>query len=317
MNGTFGTSKSSSSWLTPLELTLLGAIWGASFLFMRIAAADFGPLALVEVRLLLGSIVLLPFLWRSRASFSVRLMWRLAGIGILNSAVPFILFAWGAERAPASIGAITNAMTVLFTAMMAYVLYREPIGRQRSIGLLTGFLGVIVLAGDRTGGAQVWPAALAGTLAALFYGIALNLIRHYLAGMAASAVAAATLLSASLFVAPFALASWPQHRIPAHSWLSAVALGTICTGIAFVFYYRLITRIGGQRASTVTYLIPLFSVLWAWMVLGEQLTVRMAVAAIAILGGVALSQRSQAVRPVLPPSALPGGSGRTGGAGSP
>ncbi len=232
----------------------------------------------------------------------MRLVWRLAGIGILNSAIPFVLFAWGAERAPASIGAITNAMTVLFAAMMAFVLYREPIGPQRMIGLLTGFVGVIVLAGDRTGGTGVWPAALAGTLAALFYGVAINLIRHYLAGIPASAVASATLLSASVFVAPFALASWPEHPIPVRSWASAVALGMICTGAAFVFYYRLINRIGGPRASTVTYLIPLFGVLWAWIVLGEQLTFRMAVAAICILGGVALSQRSQPARPA--PSAL-------------
>ncbi len=291
MSGTVEHSKIGSGWVTPIELTLLGAIWGASFLFMRVAAGDFGPFALVEVRLSLGALVLLPFLWRSRSSFAPRVIWRLAGIGVINSAIPFVLFAWGAERAPAGIGAITNAMTVLFTALMAFVLYREPIGRQRMIGLLTGFLGVIVLAADKTGGIGVWPAALAGTLAALFYGVGVNLIRHYLAGVPASAVAAATLLSASVFVAPFALLSWPRHPIPLHSWVSALALGVICTGVAFVFYYRLINRIGGSRASTVTYLIPLFGVMWAWIVLGEQLTIRMAVAAICILGGVAVSQR--------------------------
>lgn len=294
-----GHSNSGAGWLTSIELVVLGAIWGASFLFMRIAARDFGPLALVEVRLLLGALVLLPFLWRSRGSFAPRLIWRLAGIGILNSAIPFVLFAWGAERAPAGIGAITNAMTVLFTALVAFVLYREPIGRQRMIGLLTGFFGVIVLASDSTGGVGVWPAALAGTLAALCYGVALNLIRHYLSDVPASAVAAATLLSASVFLAPFAVPNWPEHSIPLRSWLSAVALGVICTGAAFVVYYRLINRIGGSRASTVTYLIPLFSVLWAWIVLGEQLTVRMAASAVCILGGVALSQRSQTVRPTL------------------
>jgi drug/metabolite transporter (DMT)-like permease len=305
MSGTAEQSQIGSRWITPIELTVLGAIWGASFLFMRIAAADFGPLALVELRLSLGALVLLPFLWRSRSSFAPRLIGRLAGIGIINSAIPFVLFAWGAERAPAGIGAITNAMTVLFTALMAFVLYREPIGPRRMIGLLTGFLGVVVLAGDKTGGVGVWPAALAGTLASLFYGVGVNLIRHYLGGVPASAVASATLLSATVFMAPFALASWPEHPIPLRSWLSAVALGVICTGAAFVLYYRLINRIGGPRASTVTYLIPLFSVVWAWLVLGEQLTLRMALAAICILGGVALSQRNQILRPVLATSAQP------------
>lgn len=283
-------------WITPVELTILGAVWGASFLFMRIAAGDFGPFVLVELRLLLGAVVLLPFLLRSRSSFAPRLIWRLAGIGIINSAIPFVLFAWGAERAPAGIGAITNAMTVLFTALAAFVLYGEPIGYLRMIGLLTGFVGVVVLAGDRTGGVGVWPAALAGTLASFFYGIGVNLIRRYLTGIPASAVASATLLSASVFMAPFALATLPDHPIALRSWVSAAGLGVICTGTAFALYYRLINRIGGPRASTVTYLIPLFSVLWAWLVLGEQLTFRMAVAAICILGGVALSQRNQAVR---------------------
>src|SRR4029079_3449030 len=86
------------AWLTPLEVGVLGAIWGASFLFMRIAARDFGPLALVEVRLALGALVLSPFLWRERARFPLRLWPKLAGIGLVNSAVPFVLFAWGAER---------------------------------------------------------------------------------------------------------------------------------------------------------------------------------------------------------------------------
>ncbi len=291
-------------WLTPIELILLGSIWGASFLFMRVAAADFGPFALVEVRLGLGALILLPFLWRARANFTAGSIWRLAAIGVINSAIPFLLFAWGAERAPAGIGAITNAMTVLFAALMAFVLYREHIGRLRLIGLLAGFVGVIVLAGDKTAGVGVWPAALAGTAASLLYGIAVNLVRHYLAGVAASSVAAATLLSASLFVAPFAIASWPAQPIPLHSWICAILLGVLCTGAAFVLYYRLISRIGAARAATVTYLIPLFSVLWAWLALGEGLTVRMSLAAAFILGGVALSQRRPAQATVSGSSAL-------------
>src|SRR5580658_5676239 len=103
-------------WRTPAELTLLGAIWGGSFLFMRVAAGDFGPVPLVEVRLALGALVLTPFLWRARAQFTARVWLRVAGIAAINSVLPFTLFAWGAERAPAGIGAITNAVTVMFTA---------------------------------------------------------------------------------------------------------------------------------------------------------------------------------------------------------
>src|SRR5205814_5783246 len=106
-----------SPWRTPLELTLLGAIWGGSFLFMRVAAADFGPFPLVEARLGVGALVPLPFLVSARAQFTPALWLRIAGIAAINSVIPFALFAWGAERAPAGIGAITNAMTVMFTAL--------------------------------------------------------------------------------------------------------------------------------------------------------------------------------------------------------
>jgi drug/metabolite transporter (DMT)-like permease len=159
------------SWLTALELALLGGIWGSSFLFMRIAAADFGPSALVEVRLILGGLVLLPFLWTQRTRFSRASIGRLAAIGVINSAIPFVLFAWGAERAPAGIGVITNSMTVMFAALVAFILYREPIGRLRLAGLVIGFIGVFVLTTDAASGAGVLPAALAGTAAAACYGI--------------------------------------------------------------------------------------------------------------------------------------------------
>lgn len=279
------------SWLTPLELALLGAIWGCSFLFMRIAAPDFGPFALVEIRLALGAVILTPFLWRERASFTPHRMLRLAGIGLINSAIPFVLFAWGAERAPAGIGAITNAMTVMFAALVAFLLYRQPIGRWRVTGLAAGFLGVIVLASDRASGVGVLPAAMAGTTAAACYGLGVNLVRRYLTGVAASAIAAATLSCATLLMLPFAIGTWPSHPLTPKSWISAVLLGILCTGVAFVLYYRLIHRIGAPRAATVTYLVPLFSVLWAWIFLGEALTVRMAIAGGLILGGVAVSQR--------------------------
>jgi drug/metabolite transporter (DMT)-like permease len=160
-------SPARTGWLTPLELGVLGAIWGASFLFMRVAAKDFGPFALVEVRLALGSLVLLPFLWRARAQFPARSWPKLALIGAINSAVPFLLFAWGAERAPAGIGAIANAMTVLFTALVGALFFGEAIGRARVVALLVGFVGVVVLASGKTAGAGVGLAVAAGAAAAI------------------------------------------------------------------------------------------------------------------------------------------------------
>lgn len=283
-----------AGWLTPIELTILGAIWGGSFFFMRVAAADFGPFALVEVRLTLGALVLLPFLWKARAQFTATLWLQLAWISAINSAIPFVLFAWGAERAPAGIGAITNSMAVMFAALVAFIFYGEKIGPRRAVGLLAGFAGVAVLASGKTAGASTGPAVLAGTSAALLYGIGGNMIRRYLKGIPASAVAAATLVAASLLLSPLAIYTWPRHPIPATSWLCAVLLGVLCTGTAYVLYYRLIYRIGAPRAATVTYLVPLFGVIWAWLLLGEPLTLSMAASGALILGGVALSQQRAA-----------------------
>jgi len=285
-----------ASWRTPVELTLLGAVWGGSFLFMRVAAADFGPFALVEVRLALGALILMPFLWQARARFTPAVWLRVAAIAAINSVLPFVLFAWGAERAPAGIGAITNAMTVMFAALVAFLFYGERIGPWRWIGLVAGFIGVTILASGHIAGASVGAAALAGTAAALCYGLGINFVRHYLSGFPAAAIAAANLGAGALLLLPFALYSWPQHPIPVASWLSAVLLGVLCTGIAFVFYYRLIARIGAPRTATVTYLIPLFGVIWAWLLLGERVTLSMVLAGALILAGVAMSQRREPKR---------------------
>jgi drug/metabolite transporter (DMT)-like permease len=272
---------------------VLGAIWGASFLFMRVAANDFGPIALVEVRLALGALVLLPFLSRARSKFPPALWPKLALIGAINSALPFILFAWGAQRAPAGIGAIANAMTVLFTALIAFLFFGERIGVWRSIALAIGFTGVVVLASDRTAGSNVAWAAAAGATASLLYGIGINLARRHFAGLPPAALASATLGCAALLTLPFAVAQWPRNSIPLQSWASAAGLGVVCTGFAFVLYYRLIARIGASRASTVTYLIPLFGVVWAWLILGEAVTWSMLVAGAMILGSVAIAQRAR------------------------
>jgi drug/metabolite transporter (DMT)-like permease len=287
-------TQTTADWRTPLELTLLGAIWGGSFLFMRVAAKDFGPFALVEVRIVLGTLILLPFLWRARAALTPAHWRRFAIIGALNSAIPFSLFAWGAERAPAGVGAIANSMTVLFTALIAFLVYGERIGTRRSIALVAGFVGVVVLASGKTQGESVGMAALAGTLASLCYGFAVNFTKRWLAGIPPLAAVAGTLGCAAIMLAPFAVATWPTTSPPLKSWLAAGALGVLCTGIAYALFFHLIQRVSASRASTNTYLVPLFGVGWAWLLLGEQPTVTMLIAGVLILGSVIVSQREAA-----------------------
>ena len=274
-----------------IQLIVLGAIWGGSFLFMRVAVNDFGPVPLVEVRLVLGSLLLLPFLWRERAHFTLQRWPMMALIGAINSGLPFLLFAWGAERAPAGVGAIANGMTALCAALMGFLFFHERLRTRQSIALCAGFAGIIVLASGRMAGFSIGWASLAGALASLLYGLGIHMARRHLAGLPPAALASVTLGSAALLAAPFAIATWPDHPIPLKSWLSGAALGVLCTGIAFVLFYRLIARIGANRTSIVTYLIPPFGVAWGWLFLGEAVTLTMIVACALILGSVALSQR--------------------------
>ena len=202
-----------AAWLTPLELGLLGAIWGASFMFQRVAAPEFGALALAEVRLAFGALVLLPFLWRERRRFPAGRWPMLALIGAINSAVPFALFAWASVYAPAGIVAITNAMAVLFTALVGFLFFHESIGLRRGAALLAGFAGVVVLASGKAAGASLGWAVVAGCFAAFLYGIGIHLLKRHTAGLPPAAVAAATLGTATLLLAPFALAQWPAAPI--------------------------------------------------------------------------------------------------------
>lgn len=281
------------AWLTPIELGALAAIWGASFMFQRIAAPEFGALPLGELRLVLGGAVLLPFLWRERRAFPLRLWPTLMLIGAINSAVPFTLFAWAAQHAPAGVIAISNSLAVMFTALVAFVFYGERIGGRHALALIAGFAGVVVLASARTAGASIGMAVLAGTAAAFLYGVGVNLVKRKLAHVPPIALAAATLSCAAALLLPFATWTWPQQAISTRSWLAAGALGVVCSGIAYALYYRLIQRIGASRAVTVTYLVPLFAVIWAWLLLGEAPTWRMLIAGVLILGSVALTQASR------------------------
>ena len=277
-------------WRTPVELLLLAAIWGGSFLFLRIAAPKFGPLALVDVRLALGALVLSPFLWRARHQLATTSWFRIAAIGFVNTLLPFLLFAWSAERAPAGVSAIVNSMAVPFAALAAFAMFGERIGGRRLAGLAAGLVGVVVLASGDIGGAGLGPAVTAGTVGAFLYGVSANLVKRYFAGLPPAAVAAATLAWGAILLSPFAVWQWPSAHVSTEAWFSLIALGVICTGIAYAFYYRLIQRVGAPRATTVTYLVPIFGVLWAWLAIGESLTISMAGGGVLILGGMLFAQ---------------------------
>ena len=274
------------------DLVLLAALWGASFLFTRMAVPAFGALALAELRVAVAAAVLLPLL-ALRGDFSAlrERPARFALLGAFNTAIPFTLFAWAVLSITAGMASILNATAPLFTALVAWVWLRERLTAVQWIGMAIGFAGVLWLTGARVGfagGSSLW--ALVAALAATFsYGISASVAKRYFSGVRPLAVAAGSQTAAAALLLPFALAALPETMPSVRDWTAAIALGVLCTGIAYILYFRLIARVGPATAMTVTFLIPAFAMLWGGLFLGETVSAAMLAGCAVILAGTALA----------------------------
>lgn len=279
-----------------MELTALAALWGASFLFMRLGAGEFGPVALAAVRVAGAALLLLPFaFWHGQAG-DLRQHWRpIFVVGVINSALPFLAYAYAALTITAGLSSIFNAATPLFGAAVAWVWLRERLSPSRLCGLTVGFGGVLWLVLSKSGGpggfnpgGSGW-AVVACVGATLLYGIAANYTRQRLQHAAPLAVAAGSQLSAALVLALPAAWLWPAVAPSAQAWGAAGLLAVLCTGLAYLLFFRLIAHVGPANAISVTFLIPVFAVLWGWLFLGEGVTAEMVIGCTVIVLGTALS----------------------------
>lgn len=273
-----------------IDLLLLGAIWGSSFLFMRIAAPEFGPVPLIAVRVAVAA-AFLSFLLGRRGGFP-GMKGRLAPLGLvgaLNSAVPFSLFAFATLSLTAGFASVLNATAPLFGALVAYVWLRETLSPSRVLGLALGFVGVLILVSGRLSLSGDLSAILACLLAALCYGIAAHYTKARLIGASPLLIATGSQTGAAVMLAAPAVYYWPARMPSLSGWLYALALGIVCTGLAYVLYFRLIARAGAAKAIAVTYLIPVFGMGWGWLFLGERVTASMVLGCAVILLGIALA----------------------------
>jgi len=277
------------------DLVLLAAVWGASFLFMRIAAPAFGPLALAEARVAIAAVFLGVWLAARGELHALRAQpARLALLGLLGSALPFALLAYAMLHLSAGYGAFLNATVPLWTALIAWLWLGDSIRPRQWLGLGIGLAGVAILVSGRPGAAgAAGPgptlAIVAAVLATGAYGLAANYTRRHLATTAPHVLAAGSQIGAALVLLVPAAATWPATPPPPLAWASAIALGIACTGFAFVLYFRLLTRIGAVRASAVTFLIPVFGTAWGALLLGERPSVQMLAGGAVILAGTALA----------------------------
>ena len=277
------------------ELLLLAAIWGASFLFIRMGAAEFGPMALAGLRVLGASACLLPVLIWRREWPALRRHWRpILLVGMTNSALPFLCFGYAALAITGGLSSVFNATTPLWGALLAWLWLGDQPPRGKLMGLAIGFAGVVWLAWDKAsfkpgehGVQPVW--AVAACLAATaMYGFSANFTRRYLQGVPAMALATGSQLSACLLLLPLAVTHWPSRTPSTSAWAAGAGLAVLCTGLAYVLYFRLIARLGASNAITVTFLIPAFAVAWGGLFLNEVVSTTMALACGVILAGTGL-----------------------------
>lgn len=279
-----------------VELLTLATLWGASFLFMRLGAAEFGPLALAALRCLGATLFLLPILLARGQWPALRANWRtIAWVGVVNSALPFVLYGVALLAINAGLSAIFNAATPLWAAAIGALWLGERLGATRVLGLCVGLAGVIGLAWDKAGlssnehGVSATLAIAACLAATLLYGYGANYAKKRLAGVPSMAMATGSQLSAALVLALPAWLQRPSVWPGPTAWLSLALLALLCTGVAYVLYFRLIAHTGATNASAVTFLIPAFAAAFGWMFLGETLTGSMIIGAMVILVGTALA----------------------------
>lgn len=279
-----------------VELVTLAALWGASFLFMRMGAAEFGPAALAAVRVVGASLFLLPLLvWRGEAP-ALRAHWKdIFVVGLTNSALPFLCFSYAALSISAGLSSIFNATTPLFGALIAVAWLKDRLTPSRVVGLAIGFGGVLWLVWDKASftpgadGTSTGGAIVACLLATVLYGFSANYTKKRLSGVPPMALAAGSQLAATVVLMPPALWLWPAQMPGATAWSAALLLAVLSTGVAYVLYFRLIAHIGPTNAVSVTFLIPAFAVLWGALFLDELIDATVLLGCAVILVGTALT----------------------------
>lgn len=293
---------------TIARFLLLAVLWGSGFAFIKISLEGFTPSQIVLGRLIFGAAVLLAIVALRRIPMprSVGVWGHLAAAALLGNVVPFLLVSYGEQTTGASIAGVLIGSTPLLTmAIATAAIPAERATRRKVLGLVTGFLGVVIVIGpwhDALGslGGQL---ACLGTAAC--YAASYVYVRKYLSprGLAPLALAGSQLFAAAVIqalVTPFL--TWHTPHFTARTLTSLALLGVLCTGVAFIFYFRIIRDLGATTASSVSYLVPVFAVLSGVVLLDESLTWNLLVGGLVVLVGVAYAENRFTRRPAATPT---------------
>lgn len=271
-----------------LLLTGLAAIWGGSFLFMRIAAPVLGPVLTTDLRVLIAGVVLFAWLRITRTPGLWREQWRHYLVaGVILSAFPYLCFAYAAVHIPAGYSAILNSSSPMFGAVFAAIWLGETMTARKTAGLFIGMAGValISLRDHHAAGDNTFLAVVACLAAAASYGISGVYIKKFVHGPGPVAIATGSQLMAGLvLLGPALIAPVPGVLTPTVAG-AVVALAVLCTAVALIGYFKLFARVGPTNAITVTFLLPPFGMLWGFLFLGEAITPKMLGGCVLIIAG--------------------------------
>lgn len=254
-----------------LQLVFLGAVWGASFLFMRVAAIPLGPAVLIEGRVLSAAIVLslIGLYWRKNLNL-MRHPKHFLILGVVNTGLPFLLFAYAAQTLNVSTLAILNSTAPIWSAIIGAVWYKTRLSLSVIVGLILGICGVVILVGwdaIKLGSNAILPI-IAGAGAAFCYGVATNYASHA-PKIEAYSNAHGNMWAAAILVLPVIAFLPAAGPVDANIVIAVLMLGILCTAIAYLIYFNLVAQIGPSSTLSVTFLIPVFGILWGNLFLGE------------------------------------------------
>jgi drug/metabolite transporter (DMT)-like permease len=273
------------------RLLLLSALWGGSFIFIRVAAPVLGPVVLVWTRVLIAGLLLLAYASATRRSIGFRQHWpQYLVLGLFNSALPFVLISAAELHLSASLAAMLNATSPLFGAVIAFFWLRDPLTGRKLIGLALGILGVAILAGWSPIDLNtiVLLSIFASLAGAASYGLASVYTKARIRNVPALGMATGSQLAASLWLLPLVPFTWPAATPSTPVLLCTLALAVGSTAFAYLLFFRLVVDVGPTTALTVTFLVPIFGVFWGALFLGEPIGVSTIVGGLVVLAGTAL-----------------------------
>ena len=281
-------------------LLLLSAIWGSSFLFIKVGVDELEPAVVALGRLAVGLVVLLPLLAVRGGIGGLRgYVWPLFVLGALNNALPFWLLGFAETRIDSGLAGVIQAAAPIFTVLLAARLDpSQAVRGVRLVGVGVGFAGVVLLVGVQEGGQLVAALAVLGT--ALCYAVSVLFAGRTVRGLPPLQVSVGQLAFGLVLMAPFGLAQAPSELPPAKVLAAVAALGALGSGLAYLLYFALIASAGASRAILVTYLVPAFALGYGALLLGEPVTATALVGLALILAGTALATGALRRRTTVP-----------------